>query len=179
MGGYCNCFISIWQCSAFIMENFESIKLIVLIFENIKSVDNRLKVLGHFIDHWKFRNYMFIAVIANVISGIIFCKFLAVYNFFNNAVMTYTIHVLFIYFNMINWTMILNFCLLVLTVRQRMQELGKCITDFKFTQQRNVPNILILSVLPAVECTSSQSSESEYQIRQIKGVKSACKELLK
>lgn len=48
----------------------------------------------------------------------------------------------------------------------------------EFAQQRNVPNISLLSVLPAVETTAPRFLGYSYEIQRIQIVRSACNELL-
>lgn len=152
-------------------------KIIVLIFENIKRVDNRLETLGHLTEHCKHRKYTIIAATSNVISVIIFYIFCPVNIFYNSLVLSYVLHANFVYILGIFFTMITNFCLLVLTVRHRMQVLEKCVTELKFTVQRNVSDISILSVIPPVECTGPQFSGCENENQHTKTVKTVCNEL--
>lgn len=158
-------------------KTLKQYKLIVLIFETIKLVDNRLDSLGHTVEHWRIRKYTIISVAANVISGVVLCKFLTVGKLGDSLFLSYAIHSQFVHLICMLCAMITNFCVSILTLCQRLQVLGKCINDLNFIPRMNLKTNSVLGVLPAVEFTVPQFSDEENQKQELLAIKTICREL--
>lgn len=131
---------------------------VIVIFENIKSIDKSLKRLDHSIDHRSNKKCICIHIVLLVVFVTTFGA-MRTTTISCHPVRTYLAQVIFVQLLEGVWVMMADFYLIVMALRQRWQVLRRCL---KNVSHRTSPDISVLCVLPAVESTRPSTSSDQH-----------------